>query len=146
MLNSKLKTNNSKLFIFFTFLFVFALSTIWLNSNSAGHFRTDLKQLILNELIYINPSPFGAKADTIYVLGGTFSEAKGISSLIKGRGYKDILLISTLEHTHRAKISFDNFLKDQDISIYTQGSGEKLFLRYIIVEFIKLKIYQYLLV
>ena len=146
MLNSKLKIQNPKLFIFFSFFFAFTLSAIWLNSHSASHFRTDLKQLILNELIYINPSPFGAKADTIYVLGGTFSEAKAISSLLKSRGYKDIVLISSDSHTKRIKISFNNFLKDQDIKTYTQGSGQRVLLRHAIFEFIKLKVYQYFLI
>jgi hypothetical protein len=77
---------------------------------------------------------------------GTFSEAKGISSQIKIRGYKAILLISSREHTYRVKISFDNFLKNQNIKIYTQGSGQKVLLRHAIVEFIKLKIYQYFLI
>jgi len=213
-------------------LLVFVFSAIWLNTGSANAIRTDLKQSILNELIYVNPPAPGAKVDVIYVLGGnqrslelkyktaadlfhkgickriwilsrpgkteysrslrrnltndewsvlklkeygvpaenveqikidegffgTFSEAKGISSLIKGRGYNDILLISTLDHTHRVKISFDNFLKNQNISVYAcpvksgfyltgvQASEERILLRHAIVEFIKLKIYQYFLV
>ena len=211
---------NSKLYLFSTALFILVLSAIWLSSNSAGRFRTDLKRFILNELIYNNPLPYGAKADAIYILGGsqkslefkyktvadlfhqgisnriwilsrpgktefsrslgrnltndewsvlklkefgvpgenvepikidegffgTFSEAKGISSLLKSRQYKSILLISSDDHTKRVKISFDNFLKDQDIKAYTQGSGERILLRHAIVEFIKLKIYQNLFV
>jgi len=204
-----------------------------LNSASSGAFRTDLRHLILDELIYINPLPPGSKVDAIYVLGGsqtslehkyktaselyhkgickriwilsmpgiteysvslgrnltndewsilklkefgvpteciepikvkegffgTFSEAKGISSLIKRQGYKSLLLISSPKHLYRAEISFDNFLKDQNTSIYAcpvksgfyltgvQGSGERdVLLRYLFVEFIKLKVYQYLLV
>ena len=77
---------------------------------------------------------------------GTFTEAKGISSLIKKQGYKSLLLVSSPEHLYRAEISFDNFLKDQNISIYVQGSEERVLLRQLIVEFIKLKVYQYLLV
>ena len=220
MLNSKFKTKNSKLSLISTTILVFAISAIWLNSNSAGHFRTNLKQFILDELIDINPPPFGAKVDAIYVLGGnqrslefkyritadlfhrgisnriwilsrpriteysrslgrnltndewsvlklqefgvpeenvepieidegffgTFSEAEGISSLLKSRGYNNIVLISSDDHTKRIKISFDNFLKDPEIKIYTQGSGEKLLLRHAIVEFIKLKVYQYFLI
>jgi uncharacterized SAM-binding protein YcdF (DUF218 family) len=216
MLNSKLKIQNSKFLFLSTVLFIAALSVIWLNSNSAGHFRTDLKQLILDELIYIDHPPPGAQVDAIYVLGGsprslefkyrkaadlfhqgisnriwilswpgktefsrslgrnltndewslqklkefgvpeknveaikiesgffgTFSEAKGISSLLKSRGYKDIVLISSQDHTSRIKISFDNFLRDQDIKTYTQGSGERILLRNAIFEFIKLKVYQ----
>ena len=77
---------------------------------------------------------------------GTFAKAKGISSLIKGRGYKDLLLISSYEHTYRVKISFENFLKEQTASVYIQASGERILLRHAIFEFIKLKIYQYFLV
>ncbi len=201
-------------------LFIFLFSAIWLNSASSSAFRTDLKRLLSDELIYIDPPPAGAKVDAIYVLGGsqtgleysyktaselyhkgickriwilsrpgiteysislgrnlannewsilklkefgvpeedvealkikegffgTFSEAKGISSLIKKQGYKSLLLVSSPEHLYRAEISFDNFLKDQNISIYVQGSEERVLLRQLIVEFIKLKVYQYLLV
>jgi len=77
---------------------------------------------------------------------GTFSEAEGISSLLKSRGYNDILLISSDYHTNRIKISFDHFLKDPDIKSYTQGSGERILLRQALLEFIKLKIYQYFLI
>jgi len=220
MLNSKFKTKNTKLSLISTTILVFAISAIWLNSNNAGHFRTNLKQFILDELIDINPPPSGEKIDAIYVLGGsprslafkyktaaelfhrgiskriwilsrpgktefsrslgrnltndewslqklhefgvpeenieaikiedgffgTFTEAEGISSLLKSRGYNNIVLISSDDHTKRIKISFDNFLKDPEIKIYTQGSGEKLLLRHAIVEFIKLKVYQYFLI
>ena len=50
---------------------VIAISALWLNSNNAGHFRTNLKQFILDELIDINPPPSGEKIDAIYVLGGS---------------------------------------------------------------------------
>jgi hypothetical protein len=40
-----------------------------LNSTSSDAFRNDLKHLILDELIYIDPLPSGAKIDAIYVLG-----------------------------------------------------------------------------
>ncbi len=203
-----------------------------MNSASSSAFRTDLKHLVLSELIDINPLPSGTKVDAIYVLGGsqtnleyryktaselyhkgmckriwilsrpgiteysvslgrnltnnewsnlklkefgvpteciepikvkegffgTFTEAKGISSLIEKRGYKSLLLISSPEHLYRAEISFDNFLKDQNILIYAcpvksgfyltgveESSGRAL-LRDLLVEFIKLKVYQCLLV
>ena len=225
-------TTKSLFIISFSAIFVFVFSAIWLNSGSSGAFRTDLKHLILSELIDINPLPSGAKVDAIYILGGsqtglelkyktaselyhkgickriwilsmpgiteysvslgrnltneewsvlklqefgvpkenvkpirikegffgTFSEAKGISSLIKKQGFKSLLLISSPEHLYRAEISFDNFLKDQNILIYAcpvksgfyltgvKGSGGRALLRDLLVEFIKLKVYQYLLV
>lgn len=91
----------------------------------------------------------GENVEAIKIVGGffgTFSEAKGISSLMKSLRYNNVVLISSHDHTKRIKISFDNFLKDQDIKTYTQGSGERILLRNALVEFIKLKIYKYLLV
>ena len=77
---------------------------------------------------------------------GTLTEAKGISMLIKKRGYKSVILISSASHTHRVKISFEKFLRDHNVTIYVQGSGESGSLSNLVVEFIKLKIYEYFLV
>ena len=77
---------------------------------------------------------------------GTFSEAKGISALIKEKKYKSVLLIAQSYHTHRVKNSFDGYLKGKNISVYVQGSGEKIFLRDLIIEFFKLKVYQHFLI
>jgi uncharacterized SAM-binding protein YcdF (DUF218 family) len=70
MLNSKLKIQSSKLYLFFSALLVLVFSAIWLNAGYSSAIRTDLKHSILNELIYINPPAPGAKVDVIYVLGG----------------------------------------------------------------------------
>lgn len=77
---------------------------------------------------------------------GTFSEAQGISSQLKSRKYKSIVLISSSYHTYRVKISFENFLQEQTAAVYTQASGEKILLRHATAEFIKLKVYQYFLI
>ncbi len=77
---------------------------------------------------------------------GTLTEAKSISELAISRGYRSILLISSPDHTHRIKISFENFLKDHNVTFYIQGSDRRASLRELIIEFIKLKIYQYFLV
>ena len=216
--------NNHHIFLKPIFLILFSalaftLSFIWLNSNSASHFRTDLRHLLSDELICINPPAPETKVDVLYVLGGsqkslkfkfktaadlfhkgickkililsrtgkteysvslgrnltndewsllklkefgvpaedveaikikegffgTFAEAKGISSLIKNRGYKSLLLVSSPYHTQRVKISFNKHLKGQ-AAFYVQGSEEKVFLKNLIVEFFKLKVYQYFLI
>jgi uncharacterized SAM-binding protein YcdF (DUF218 family) len=77
---------------------------------------------------------------------GTLSEAKGISRLIKKRGYKSVALISSPYHTHRIKISFENFLQHNNIKVYVQSSDEKGSLGQLLIELIKLKIYEYFLV
>jgi hypothetical protein len=122
------------------------------------------RNLTNNEWSILKLKEFGVPTECIEPIEvkegffGTFTEAKGISSLIKIRGYKSLLLISSPEHLYRAEISFDNFLKDQNISIYAcpvksgfyltgvKGSGGRVLLRNLLVEFIKLKVYQYLLV
>jgi len=77
---------------------------------------------------------------------GTFAEAKDVSSMLKNEGFKSLLLVSSSYHTRRLKISFNNFLKNQNTSLLIQGSEGRPFLRDLIVEFIKLKVYQYLLI
>lgn len=77
---------------------------------------------------------------------GTFAEAKGVSKLIMERGYQSIILLSSPYHTHRVKISFEEFLKNNGVTLYIQGSDKRASLKEFIIEFIKLKIYQYLLV
>jgi uncharacterized SAM-binding protein YcdF (DUF218 family) len=76
---------------------------------------------------------------------GTLSEAKGISKLIKKRGYKTIILISSPEHTRRVKISFEHFLQNASTKTYTLGSEQQPSLMETITEFIKLNIYKYFL-
>jgi uncharacterized SAM-binding protein YcdF (DUF218 family) len=77
---------------------------------------------------------------------GTLTEAKGISRLIRERGYKSVALITSPYHTHRVKISFEEFLKDNGVTLYVQGSDRGAPLRGLVVEFIKLKIYEFFLV
>ena len=77
---------------------------------------------------------------------GTFSEAKGISALMMNKRYKSIVLITSPGHTYRTKLSFDDFLQNQNDNIYVQSSDEKFLLRSLIVEFVKLKIYQLFLI
>ena len=55
--------------ILFSALLAFTLSLVWLNSNSASHFRADLRHLLSDELIRINPPAPETKVDVLYVLG-----------------------------------------------------------------------------
>lgn len=77
---------------------------------------------------------------------GTLSEAKSISELIKKRQYKSIVLITAPYHTQRVRVSFNNLFKNQNIQFYVQGSRETANLKELIIEFIKLKIYEHFLI
>lgn len=76
---------------------------------------------------------------------GTLSEAKSISKLIKKRQYKSILLISSPHHTKRVSISFAKYLKDYNITVFTQYSEDKEPVKGLLIEYLKLKIYEYFL-
>jgi DUF218 domain len=77
---------------------------------------------------------------------GTLSEAEAVSSLLKKRGSKSLLLIAQPYHTQRVKLSFKKFIGDQNISLTIIGSDEQLCLWHHVLEFIKLKAYQYFLI
>jgi len=77
---------------------------------------------------------------------GTLTEAKYVSQLVDKRDYKNLILITAPYHTKRTKMCFKNFLKDKNIAINVQGSAENAPLKWLIIEFIKLKIYKYFLI
>ncbi|MDP8219697.1 MAG: ElyC/SanA/YdcF family protein [Candidatus Theseobacter exili] len=77
---------------------------------------------------------------------GTLTEAKSVSGLIKKRGYKTLMLITSPYHTKRVKVSFTSMLTDTEITLCVRGSAEQASLSALIVEFIKLKIYKYFLI
>ena len=77
---------------------------------------------------------------------GTFAEARGISEVIKERRYNNIVLITSAYHTHRTRISFQNFLKDTDVALSVIASKENGTFMEHLVEFIKLRVYELFLV
>lgn len=76
---------------------------------------------------------------------GTMKEAKYVSDLVRQRGYKSILLISQPFHTRRVQISFQKYLPSEGFSFYIQNSNDTQTLSENIIEFIKLKVYEYFL-
>jgi uncharacterized SAM-binding protein YcdF (DUF218 family) len=74
------------------------------------------------------------------------TEAKTISELAVRRRYRNVLLITSPCHTHRVKVSFAKYLRSHNITFYVEGSSERGLLRGLIVEFIKLEVYEHILV
>lgn len=77
---------------------------------------------------------------------GTLSEAKGLASHINEKKYKSIVLISAPYHTHRLQESFNYSFKKKNIAIYILSSEEEVCLKELLIEFFKLKLYQYFLI
>lgn len=76
---------------------------------------------------------------------GTYSEAVDISSFVKKKQYRSLLLIAQPYHTKRVISSFSEFPANRHVALYVQDSGEKMYLDQLIVEYAKLKVYQYFL-
>lgn len=75
---------------------------------------------------------------------GTLSEAKHVSALVRTRGWKSIILITSPYHTLRTRISFEKFLRADNVTLYVLGSAQRGTLRELIVEFIKINVYKWL--
>ncbi|HOP48876.1 MAG TPA: ElyC/SanA/YdcF family protein [Desulfobacteraceae bacterium] len=77
---------------------------------------------------------------------GTLTEAKHISRLAERRGYESLMLVTAPYHTKRVKATFAGMLRNKDITVLVRGSAERHSLFILVVEFIKLTVYQYLLI
>ena len=75
---------------------------------------------------------------------GTLREAKYIAKLTNNKGFNNLVLVTSATHTHRVKISFKKFLS-KNVKLYVIGSEDSAYLRDLIKEYIKLKIYKYFL-
>jgi uncharacterized SAM-binding protein YcdF (DUF218 family) len=76
---------------------------------------------------------------------GTYSEAEAVSRIVRQRECKSILLITSPYHTKRVRKCFDYFLNGKDVSIFVVGSDDRMYLKSHVVEYFKLKVYEYLL-
>lgn len=72
---------------------------------------------------------------------GTYSEAKTISSFAVHWGYKSLLLVTAPHHTRRTLASFEYFLRAHPTNLYIEASSEKAGLHELLLEFLKLQVY-----
>jgi uncharacterized SAM-binding protein YcdF (DUF218 family) len=77
---------------------------------------------------------------------GTLAEAKAISTLIRQRGYRSVILLSSAYHTRRVKSSFEKFSQEHSAKLYIVGSAEGVSLWELMKEFAKLQFYRFFLV
>lgn len=75
---------------------------------------------------------------------GTMTEASNVAELVSQNNYMSLLLVAAPYHTQRVRLSYGHFLKDKEIEIIILGSGEPVYLRGLILEWLKLKAYEIL--
>ena len=75
---------------------------------------------------------------------GTFAEARVISSLVRSRRVKHLILVTSRHHTERARLSFSHFNVDNAFESYIYGSEERVGIIELLRENLKLRMYRYI--
>lgn len=80
-----------------------------------------------------------------YRFFGTYTEADAVANEIVQRKLKSILLITSPYHTKRVRKCFDYFLNEKEVFILVSGSTDRGYLRDHLIEYLKLKFYEWFL-
>jgi len=72
---------------------------------------------------------------------GTLSEAAAISSLVKSRGYKTLILVTSDYHTQRVWKSFSKLMEHSDVALYIYAAADPATILNLIRELAKLLVY-----
>ena len=76
---------------------------------------------------------------------GTLSEAKRISDMVCKKGYKRLILVSSMYHTRRAYNTFNSFISNRPMELYIYGAGDISGIQDLLSEYIKLVFYDHIL-
>lgn len=77
---------------------------------------------------------------------GTLSEAKAIPSIASSRDFSGLILVTSPYHTRRAWETFNYFAEGLGLKLYIYSSDEKIFLRNILLEYLKVVFYRIFLI
>jgi len=104
-----------------------------------------------DEWVVENLGAYGIAADAIEFVAieegffGTWSEAEGVSRLVKDRRYRRLVLVTSAFHSRRAWESFSRTIEQPDTSLFVYHSDESGYLRHLLPEYVKLLLYRALL-
>lgn len=76
---------------------------------------------------------------------GTLREAREVSREVLSRRYNVLILVSSPYHTMRVRESFSKYLKDKGIDVFVYHSDDYPQLWVLLIEYLKLKIYENIL-
>ena len=125
----------------------------WIMSRTGiTEYDPELKRNLTNDEWSLSKlTTYGIPSETIRIVEvnegffGTYSEAESITTLMEKEGHQSILLVSSPYHTKRLTECFRHSLTGQNIKIFTYASAESVSFRAMVLEFFKLKVYQYFL-
>lgn len=112
-------------------------------------FSADLaKNLTADEWSFLKMKRRGIPSSDVMALSmergmlGTMTEANNVAELMSQNSYTSLLLVAAPYHTQRVRLSYGHFLKNKEIKTIILGSGEPVYLRGLILEWLKLKLYE----
>jgi uncharacterized SAM-binding protein YcdF (DUF218 family) len=109
------------------------------------------RNLTADEWVVENLGAFGITADAIEFVAieegffGTWSEAKGLSRVVRERGYRRLILVTSRIHSRRVWESFSRTIEQPDTSLFLYLSDESAYRRHLLPQYLKLLIYRALL-
>jgi len=129
-----------------------AARVLVLSQQALMAFRPALgRNLTFDEWVVENFGTLGIKADAIELVAfdegffGTWSEAKGLSHVVRERGYRRLILVTSPFHSRRVWESFSHTIEQPDTSLFLYVSDEPAYRRYLFPEYVKLLLYRLLL-
>jgi uncharacterized SAM-binding protein YcdF (DUF218 family) len=109
------------------------------------------RNLTADEWVVENLGALGITAKAIEFVAfeegffGTWSEAKGLSRLVRERGYRRLILVTSAFHSRRVWESFSRTIEQPDTSLFLYLSDESAYRRHLLPEYVKLLLYRALL-
>ena len=106
------------------------------------------RNLTADEWVIKNLGALGISANDIEFVGfeagyfGTWSEAEGLSRLVRERRYRRLILVTSALHSRRAWESFSRAIEQPETSVFLYISDEPGCLRDLLLEYVKLLAYR----
>jgi uncharacterized SAM-binding protein YcdF (DUF218 family) len=127
---------------------ILLLNEVWMME----YFPPIGRNLTYEEWVVKKLSDFGVRVEDVELVSlpvgffGTLSEAKAIPPIVSGRGYSTLVLVTSHYHTRRTWASFVRFTEDLGLDLYIYPADEKVGLRQVVPELLKLVFYEVFLV
>jgi uncharacterized SAM-binding protein YcdF (DUF218 family) len=109
------------------------------------------RNLTNNEWSVRELESLGIKKDDITLVSvpsrlfGTWSEAEAVSGIVKAKGWRRLILVSTSHHTRRVYLTFSRLL-DRGTEVYIAGASDRAGLYALLVEYGKYILYRSILI
>ena len=121
------------------------------SENTRMRFSADLgRNMTWNEWVLSELKKLGIGSDAVRLVileegfFGTWSEAKAVSRLVREEGNGRLILVTAPYHSRRVWESFSHTTRNPEMRLFLYLSDERVYLRNLFVEYVKLQVYRLL--